>query len=387
MQRYTIQTLRGLLLLGLSFSSAGAATVGGVTTDKPQVDVVFVLDTTGSMGGLIAAAKQKIWAIANTLAQAQPAPRIRMGLIGYRDRGDQYVTSRTDLTENLDAVYEALMAFAADGGGDGPESVNQALHEAVTHLSWRPERDTYKAIFLVGDAPPHMDYQDDVKYTESTRLATQRGIVINTIQCGSDGGTMPVWQEIAQRAEGRYFQVEQGGSAVAIATPYDAELARLSHAMDETRMAYGTPVEQAGLEARFALSDKFRAAAPAAALASRAELNAKAAGADNLLGDKELVRDVKEGRVDLAALEEDQLPAPLKALPKRERARHLEEQAKKREGLQARLRDLSERRQRHIAVEVEKRKAAPESLDHKLYSAIRSQAAAKGIHYDQGPAY
>ena len=53
-----------------------------------RVEVVFVLDTTGSMGGLIAAAKEKIWSIASTLAQAQQAPEISMGLVAYRDRGD-----------------------------------------------------------------------------------------------------------------------------------------------------------------------------------------------------------------------------------------------------------------------------------------------------------
>ena len=53
----------------------------------------------------------------------------------------------------------------------------------------------------------------------------------------------PVWQEIRQRAEGRYFQVEQGGSAVAAATPYETELARLSQEMEKTPLSYGTATE------------------------------------------------------------------------------------------------------------------------------------------------
>ena len=103
---------------------------------RPKIEVAFVLDTTGSMSGLIEAAKEKIWSIASSMAQAQPTPEIRMGLVAYRDRGDSYVTRVVDLSTDLDSMYATLMDFAADGGGDGPESVNEALHDAVHELSW-----------------------------------------------------------------------------------------------------------------------------------------------------------------------------------------------------------------------------------------------------------
>src|SRR4051794_28412760 len=148
-----------------------------------RIEVVFVLDTTGSMGGLIAAAKEKIWSIASTLAQAKQAPEISMGLVAYRDRGDAYVTQVVDLDKDLDSMYAKLMQFRADGGGDSPESVNQALDEAINKISWSQDSSTYRVVFLVGDAPPHMDYQDDVKYTTSVAAAAAKGIVVNTIQC------------------------------------------------------------------------------------------------------------------------------------------------------------------------------------------------------------
>ena len=131
---------------------------------KPRVEVVFVLDTTGSMGGLIQTAKEKIWSIASTMAAANQGPEVRMGLVAYRDRGDAYVTRVVDLSSDLDSMYATLMDFRAEGGGDGPESVNQALHDAVHRISWSQDENTYRAVFLVGDAPPHMDYPDDVPY-------------------------------------------------------------------------------------------------------------------------------------------------------------------------------------------------------------------------------
>src|ERR1700730_7213222 len=163
---------------------------------QPQVEVVFCLDTTGSMGGLISAAKQKIWAISNQIVSGQPTPRVKIGLVAFRDRGDAYITKVFDLTEDLDAIHGHLMGFQAQGGGDFPESVNQALHEAVTKINWSKDKQTLKMIFLVGDAPPHMDYADDVKYPDTCKLAVARDIIINTVQCGNHAETRKYWQEI-----------------------------------------------------------------------------------------------------------------------------------------------------------------------------------------------
>src|SRR6478672_8207269 len=96
-------------------------------TTKARVEVVFCLDTTGSMGGLIDGAKAKIWAICNQIAGGKPTPALKVGLVAFRDRGDEYVTKVFDLTDDLDAVYSDLKKFVAAGGGDVPESVNQAL--------------------------------------------------------------------------------------------------------------------------------------------------------------------------------------------------------------------------------------------------------------------
>jgi uncharacterized protein YegL len=194
----------------------------------PRIEAVFVLDTTGSMSGLIEGAKQKIWSIANQLASAQNRTQVRLGLIGYRDRGDRYVTRLFDLSEDVDALYAQLQQFTADGGGDGPESVNQALNEAVTRISWTADQGVYRVIFLVGDAPPHMDYSNDVPYPKSVELAGAKGIVVNAIQCGSDANTARVWRSIAQSGRGAFSAIAQDGGMLAMTTPMDDELGRLN---------------------------------------------------------------------------------------------------------------------------------------------------------------
>ena len=353
--------------------------------ERPVVEVVFVLDTTGSMAGLIQAAKDKIWSIASTLASAQPAPLIRMGLVAYRDRGDAYVTQVVDLSSDLDSVQARLMQFQASGGGDGPESVNQALHDAVHGIAWNADPKAYKVIFLVGDAPPHMDYQDEIEYPQTIALARQKGIAVNAVQCGQDAATTLEWQRIAKLGDGKYFRVDQHGGAVAIATPYDRKLAELSARLDATRLYYGNAEEKAR---KLAATDKLHAESSVASQARRAAFNVSPAGKANFVGEKELVEDVVNGRIDLSTLDRAVLPAPLQALAPAEQKAAVEEQARRRKELSAEVGAIAAQRDAYIERQVAERGGAKDSLDDKIYGAVREQAAAKGLRYEAAiPAY
>lgn len=358
------------------------------TNERPIVEVVFALDTTGSMGGLIQAAKEKIWSIATTMAQAQPAPEIRMGLVAYRDRGDEYVTRVVDLSSDLDTMYATLMEFRADGGGDGPESVNQALYDAVHNMSWSQDTKAYKVVFLVGDAPPHMDYANDVKYPDILNTAQKRNIVINTIQCGNQSYTTGSWQHIAKLGQGKYFQVEQAGSAVAIATPYDAKLAELSSKLDKTRLYYGSEEEKAKAKRKRDATEKLTSSSSVESRARRAEYNASKSGKTNLLGENELVEDVISGRVDLSKMNKDQLPEPLQSLPQAQQQKIIKEKAKERKSLLGEIQSLAQKRSSFLRKKVEEGGGAEESLDNQIFSTVRQQAAEKGLRYEaSAPSY
>lgn len=358
-----------------------------ISNHKPVVEVVFVLDTTGSMDGLIQTAKEKIWSIASTMAQAEPSPEIRMGLVAYRDRGDQYVTRVIDLSDDLDSMYGKLMEFKADGGGDGPESVNAALNDAVNKMSWSQRQDAYQVVFLVGDAPPHMDYAGEAQYPAILAAANQRGIVVNTIQCGNLGVTVAPWQQIAQIGGGRYFQVEQTGGALAMATPFDRELAKLSAALDDTRLYFGSLQEKAAMAEKTKATDKLHGLASDASRARRAAFNASAAGKRNFLGNKELVEAVTLGTVDLDALAPEALPATLQAVAPEERKNVVANFAAKRQKLEAQIEELSEQRDDFLTDQAAETEGAASSLDHQIYETVRSQASGAGLDYKDGPAY
>ncbi len=348
----------------------------------PVIEAVFVLDTTGSMGGLIQAAKDKIWSIASTMAAADPAPIIRMGLVAYRDRGDDYVTRVVDLSPDLDAIHAELFQLQANGGGDGPESVNQALHEALHQISWGQEAQTYRVIFLVGDAPPHMDYADDVKYPKTLTLAEQRGIRVNAIQCGSSSDTTRRWQQIAQLGNGAYFQVDQDGGAVAAASPYDDELAELSAELDATRIYYGSKAERTERKAKRDASARVLAEAPAPVLARRAAFAASKSGDSAIFGDKELVEEVAAGRLAVDDIPADELPEPLQALSPEEQRQTLAETSERRDRIKSRMTEVAEERARWMREKVAADGGAEDSLDHKLFDAVRTQAGAAGLDYD-----
>lgn len=354
---------------------------------RPRVEAVFVLDTTGSMSGLIQGAKDNIWSIARSMASAQPTPDLRIGLIGFRDRGDDYVTRVTDLSTDLDSTYATLMDFQAGGGGDAPESVNQALHEAVTRIGWSQDEKAYKVIFLVGDAPPHTDYQDDVPYETSLKLAAEKGIVVNTIQAGHDAETARVWQRIAMLSQGNSLHVAQGGDAVEISTPFDEALAALSKELDDTRLFYGDAEEKARLRAKEDATAKVHASGSTVSRAKRAAFNASAAGESNLYAGKDLVAAIDKGEVKLEALPASALPEPMQAMAPEEQKQLIAETSARRNEIKAKIDALVAQREGFIAKEMDGREDADTSFDRQIYDTVRDQAAKKGLKYEDGPKY
>src|SRR5688500_1930898 len=110
--------------VGVGAASALLKTNAGVPPHEPPakekksgektLEMVFVLDTTGSMGGLIEGAKQRIWGIVNEVMQTPARPNVRVGLVAYRDQGDPYVTQVLPLTNDLDKVYTTLTEYRAE---------------------------------------------------------------------------------------------------------------------------------------------------------------------------------------------------------------------------------------------------------------------------------
>jgi von Willebrand factor type A domain len=178
----------------------------------PALDVMFVIDATGSMGDEIEQLKANVISISDRLAALPSRPDVRFATTVFRDRGDAFVTRTFDFTTDVKAFQGALRAVVADGGGDTPESVNAALHDAIHKPSWRGGP-TVSLAFLVGDAAPHLDYADDSDYAVEVFEAAERGIKIEPIASSrlDDQGEF-VFRQLAQLTGGRFSFLTYGAA-------------------------------------------------------------------------------------------------------------------------------------------------------------------------------
>ena len=123
----------------------------GSSGDAP-IDLMFVVDTTGSMGDELTFLQTELSDIISAVTQQQT--NINIGLVFYRDYGDNYVVRTHSFADDLNSVQLNLNQEQAQGGGDFPEAMDQALQAAVS-ANWRSR--SRKALFLIADAPPHSD--------------------------------------------------------------------------------------------------------------------------------------------------------------------------------------------------------------------------------------
>jgi hypothetical protein len=219
-----------------TFSAGGAAVsvaAGGVadlavaqagTAQGPvALDVLFLLDATGSMGDEIDRLKTSIDSVAARVAALEGSPDVRFAMTVYRDEGDNFVSSTFDFTSDVAAFRAALADVVADGGGDYPEALDEAFAEAVDAPSWRDPATTLQLMFLVADAPPHVERQ--VKgYDESTRSAVARGIKVFPVASSeSDDQAEAAFRQIAQATGARFVFLSYGAGGAATGPSTDID--------------------------------------------------------------------------------------------------------------------------------------------------------------------
>ncbi|MGY5875298.1 MAG: vWA domain-containing protein [Candidatus Thorarchaeota archaeon] len=204
-----------------------------MTTEKlGQLDLVFVVDNTGSMGPYINAVKTKILEIIRTIKKEELCKRLRVGLVSYRDHPPEessYVTQKFELSSDTSSIEQNIMRMSADGGGDGPEAVCDALHVA-NRMEFLNE--SAKVIVFVGDAPPHgvepsgdsfpKGCPDGHSWEKEAKTAYDKGIVIHSVGCYPeiDGyqNAVVTYQKIAELSEGKFFPLEKADLLVQLIT-------------------------------------------------------------------------------------------------------------------------------------------------------------------------
>ncbi|MCA9976690.1 MAG: VWA domain-containing protein [Anaerolineales bacterium] len=177
---------------------------------RVRLDVLFLIDATGSMSDEINQLKENIRAIAAQIDALPSKPDVRYGMVTYRDQGDAYVTQVYDFTPDVELFAQDLAGVFAEGGGDYPEDLNEALYQAIHTPEWRVE-ETVSLIFLVADAPPHLDYGQQNHYAVEMVNAATRGIKIYPIaSSGLDSQGEYIFRQLAQFTGGRFIFLTYG---------------------------------------------------------------------------------------------------------------------------------------------------------------------------------
>ncbi|MBK8976180.1 MAG: VWA domain-containing protein [Planctomycetes bacterium] len=201
-------------------------------TSEVMLDVVFLIDTTGSMSDEIDRIKATLQGVTQRLENLDREFSLRYGAVLYRDVSDDYVTMAHPFTSDLTAFADALQQIQAGGGGDTPESLNQGLAVAIGDMEWR--QGAAKLVFLIADAPPHLDYEGDVPYGDSARAAVASGIRVHTVAAsGLDEAGSVVFRQLAHLTRGRFIFIEYGGDVAASGAAHGVTGGGSSNNLDE----------------------------------------------------------------------------------------------------------------------------------------------------------
>lgn len=343
----------------------------------PRIQVALLLDTSGSMDGLIEQAKSKLWAIVNELVTARYQglqPNIEIALYEYGNdnipAAQKYVRQVLPLTGDLDKVSEELFKLRTYGG---EEYCGAVIKDALADLNWGGGEADLKLIYIAGNEP--FD-QGSVDYKISCASARGKNVVVNTIYCGNyDEGLRTFWYEGAQLASGSYINIDHNANAVFIATPYDDTLSMLNNELNGTYVAYGFAGEEK--KDNQVAQDKNAAVYGSANMAER--VAAKSSGAyKNASWD--LVDAVAEESMDITKLKESELPVELKGKSPEEIKVYVDNKAKERAAIIDRIGELNRKRVEYIA-EQQKLAGDENTLEKKLLENVREQAIKKNYTF------
>ena len=305
--------------------------------EKPVIQVALLLDTSSSMGGLLRQAKTQLWSVVNEFALARRGevrPDFQVALYEYGNKtlpaSRGFVRQVSPLTDNLDKISVELSALKIMSHGSN-EYAGWAIRSAFEELAWSPLNSDLRVILIAGN---ESFAQGPVDYRATCRAAIGRGIIVDTIFCGShDEGVQLHWKDGAVQAEGMYSSIDQNLAPTPAVTSRDKELLRLGSELNKTYLPFGKK-GKAGKERQKA--------------ADRSGIPGLGAEADRVIskGSRlyrnsswDLVDAINEKKVKLEDRENADLPQEMRAMSLEEKRAHVKKMAAKRDEIRKSISD------------------------------------------------
>jgi len=364
----TVLTALATLLLTLTMS---------IAQETRPVDVVVILDTSGSMQDLLDAARARVWDVVNELGRMKPTPELRVGLVSFgtdlatEEQG--FIVQHLDLSDDLDQVYAELMGLTIGGG---TELVGRALNEALDNMSWSGDYDALRVVFIAGNESADQGVED-IDFRLAARAMGDRDIIINSLFAGyRDQGVAEKWHEVAQAGKGNFSAIDPSMGSIQIAAPQDERLLELNGMLNMTYVPYGerghdglaNQIAQDSNASRLGVqSCSSRIVAKGGALYNNASWD---------LVDKTLEEGFEWDTISVADLPEEMQP-----MTAEERIAFIEVRRGKRESIQSEIQSASAAREEFAKKAIAKR-IGQSGLGETMRKVIREQAMAKGFTCD-----
>lgn len=386
----TIASILAVVMLSCSASTpqanspevvASLISAPPVVSPEPEVSdtkiqVALLLDTSGSMDGLIDQAKAKLWKIINELALARhdnKLPNLEIALYEYGKSSipaeEGFLRQLVPLTNDLDKVSEALFALRTGGG---EEYCGMVIKRATSELEWSESNDDLKLIFIAGN---ESFSQGPENYQKACSKAISNGIVVNTIFCGNPTeGINTFWKSGAELADGQFLHIDHNQQVAEVTTPFDTTMIRLNTQLNGTYVVYGASGDRYFSNA---MDQDANAYGYSSGLA--AERAATKASANYKTYQWDLVSATSADSTVLEEMDAEELPEPMQELDADERKEFLVEKQEEREAIQNEIKVMNKKREDFLRAQ-EATGNAP-TLDAALLGAIREQAVSKNFQF------
>ena len=344
-----------------------------------SIQLALLLDTSGSMDGLIDQAKSQLWKIVNELATSkkngQPV-NLDVALYEYGKQSipadEGYLRNIVPFTNDLDKISDELFKLRTNGGD---EYCGRVILNAVENLQWSKSNDNLKIIFIAGNEP---FTQGNVDYKTACQKAIKKGIAVNTIFCGNyDEGVQTMWKDGADLADGKYMNIDHNAAIVHIDAPQDAEIIKLGQELNKTYIAFGS----AGREKKEMQAEQ-DANSMSLSPGVMVERSVTKSGVQYKNSGWDLIDATNEGSVKIEELKDEDLPDEMKKMTMQERKAYVDKMEKEREKIQNKINQLNDERSKYITQKMIENQT-DNTLDAVMIKTIREQAKEKNYSFSK----
>jgi hypothetical protein len=348
-----------------------------VTTNKNTIKIALLLDTSGSMNGLLEQAKSQLWTIVNELAFAKKDnvnAQLEIALYQYGNDGlngsEGYIENVLPLSSDLDELSEKLFALSTNGGS---EYCGHVIQTATNQLDWNTNTTDLNLIFIAGN---ESFTQGSINYTKACSNALSNQITINTIFCGDyTQGIQSQWQKGAKLTEGTYMNIDMNQKTIYVETPYDDAIANLNTKLNATYISYGSNGQSKKI---MQSSQDYNSSS----YSKSNMVNRTVSKSNHLYSNSswDLVDASKNKEFNIEKVETNTLPTEMQSMTAIEKEAYIEKKTKERTAITSEINRLNIKRLAYIKTQSDNPNST--SLDNVMISAIKKQAIAKGYNFE-----